>query len=66
MACVKIETVNILYSGTIFHSQIIIHRDDHNDDDVEHNVPLVARVRVPDVGQHCVAMSGPALVYAQN
>lgn len=33
---------------------------------MEHNVPLVAHVRVPDVGQHRVAVPGPALLHAED
>lgn len=33
---------------------------------MEHNVPLVANVRVPDVGQHRVAVPGPALLHAED
>jgi hypothetical protein len=46
--------------------QIVVHSDNDHDDGVEHNVPLVAHVRVPDVGEHRVAVPRPALLHAED
>lgn len=46
--------------------QVIVYSDDDYDDGLEHNVPFVADVRVPDVGQHGLAVPQPALIHAQD
>lgn len=33
---------------------------------MEYNVPFMADIRVADVGEHRVALSGPAFIHAEN